>query len=164
MQDHHCNTKPDTTLEQARTHQLESIFEGVTVCYSHPIRMKEYLEQVHHDHDMRCTDSPPVRTTYRLPLSYAIVRHMAVRINREQGLIENFRASKSWIAKFVRECGLRSRRVTRFVTTKSLRSRQEVEQEANDFVRRVREEMKKYPLSVFANADQTGINKEVASG
>uniref|UniRef100_A0A7I5E8U8 HTH CENPB-type domain-containing protein n=1 Tax=Haemonchus contortus TaxID=6289 RepID=A0A7I5E8U8_HAECO len=61
---------------------------------------------------------------------------MAVRLNREHRLIEDFRASKSWIAKFVRECGLRSRRVTRFVTTKNIRCRQEVEQEATDFVKR----------------------------
>ncbi|VDO06166.1 unnamed protein product [Haemonchus placei] len=49
-------------------------------------------------------------TEQGLPLSYAIVRHIAVRLNREHRLIEDLRASKSWIAKFVRECGIRSRR------------------------------------------------------
>ncbi|KAK6017664.1 hypothetical protein OSTOST_16811, partial [Ostertagia ostertagi] len=88
---------------------------------------------------------------------------MAVRLNFEHNLIDGFKASKSWIANFVRESGLRSRKVTRFVTTRSLRSRGDVEKEADGFVRRVREEMKKYPLSLFANADQTGINKELAS-
>ncbi|VDO62017.1 unnamed protein product [Haemonchus placei] len=44
-------------------------------------------------------------TEQGLTLSYAIVRHMAVRLNREHRLNEDFRASKSWIAKFVLECG-----------------------------------------------------------
>ncbi|KAK6044286.1 hypothetical protein COOONC_18210, partial [Cooperia oncophora] len=98
-----------------------------------------------------------------LPLSYAIIRHTAVRLNSEHHLVDDFKASKSWIAKFVRECGLRSRKVTRFVTTGTLRSKDDVEADADVFVKRVREEMRKYPLSAFANADQTGINKEIAS-
>ncbi|KAK6056731.1 tc5 transposase [Cooperia oncophora] len=102
-------------------------------------------------------------TEQALPLSYAVIRQMAIRLNTDHNLIEGFKASKSWIASFVRECGLCSRRVTRFVTIRNIRQRKDVELEANSFVSRIREEMKRYHLSAFANADQTGINKEIVS-
>ncbi|VDP08759.1 unnamed protein product [Heligmosomoides polygyrus] len=56
-----------------------------------------------------------------------------------------------------------SRRVTPFVTTHSLRNRQEIEAAAVAFVESVKIEMERYPLSIFCNIDQTGINKEVIS-
>ncbi|KAK6057470.1 hypothetical protein COOONC_05016 [Cooperia oncophora] len=71
-----------------------------------------------------------------LPLSYAIIRHTAIRLNSEHNLVDDFKASKSWIGKFVRECGLRSRKVTRFVTTATLRSKDDVEAAADGFVKR----------------------------
>ncbi|KAK6040614.1 hypothetical protein COOONC_21879 [Cooperia oncophora] len=82
-----------------------------------------------------------------LPLNYGVIRHIALRINLEHKLIDDFRASKSWVAKFVRQCC--SRKVTHFVTSKSLRCRHDVEAEAEAFVKAVREEMKKYPRSAF---------------
>ncbi|VDL83465.1 unnamed protein product [Nippostrongylus brasiliensis] len=88
---------------------------------------------------------------------------MALSVNREYGFVDGFKASKEWIWKFVRECGLRSRKVTSFVTTRNLRSRQEVEDAANAFVAEVRAEMARYPRSAFCNIDQCGITREVVS-
>lgn len=50
------------------------------------------------------------------------------------------------------------------MTTRSHRRREvAIEEQAKAFVQSVRDEMKKYPLSVIANADQTGIKREVTS-
>ncbi|VDL63694.1 unnamed protein product [Nippostrongylus brasiliensis] len=98
-----------------------------------------------------------------LPLSYATIRHMALNINRECGFVEQFKGSKSWITKFVRECGLRSRKVTAFVTTRNLRARHDVEQSANAFVQEIKSLMSMHPRSIFCNIDQSGINSEVVS-
>lgn len=75
---------------------------------------------------------------------------MAIRINREENFVEGFKASKQWISIFARECGLCSRKVTSFVTTRSLRNRAEVKAAAAAFLENVKEEMRKYLFMHFA--------------
>ncbi|VDO80556.1 unnamed protein product [Heligmosomoides polygyrus] len=54
-------------------------------------------------------------------------------------------------------------RVTSFITTRSLRNREEIEAAAVAFVESMKREMERYPLSISCNIDQTGINKKVVS-
>lgn len=97
-----------------------------------------------------------------LSLSYSTLRHVALTINRDHGFVDAFKASKNWIPKFVRGCGLRSSKVTSFVTTRNLRERQQVEDAAASLVEEVKAEMANHPHSIFCNIDQCRINRGVA--
>ncbi|KAK6056732.1 hypothetical protein COOONC_05759 [Cooperia oncophora] len=141
---------------------LRKLEKKVTVGESKVVKFQR-LSALLREQVLEATEQENDTSISALPLSYAVIRQMAIRLNTDHNLIEGFKASKSWIASFVRECGLCSRRVTRSVTIRNIRQRKDVEVEAGSFVSRIREEMKRYHLSAFANADQTGINKEIVS-
>ena len=78
---------------------------------------------------------------------------MALCVNREHQFAADFKASEHWVKKFLKECGLCSRKVTSFVTVRNHRDRADVEAAVATFMDSVKKEMKRYPLSAFCNVD-----------
>lgn len=88
------------------------------------------------------------------------IRLWALQKAQEVNLSQtDFKASKWWIAKFKRACGISSRKITKFITFKNERKQEEIENSAVevilDFVDNVRAQFD--PTEVF-NTDQSGFN------
>uniref|UniRef100_A0A914V4D4 HTH CENPB-type domain-containing protein n=1 Tax=Plectus sambesii TaxID=2011161 RepID=A0A914V4D4_9BILA len=88
------------------------------------------------------------------------LREIALNFNRELQ-IQNFGASHTWIQKFKKANRISSRHITSFVSKRSLRDREFIERNANEFVFNIRQQMDTIPLSAIVNADQSGILKEL---
>jgi hypothetical protein len=71
----------------------------------------------------------------------------ALKAQKEIGL-ENmrFKASKNWLLKFKKAHRIVSRKVNKFVTTKTLQDSGELIKRANDFINTVKEEINKYGI------------------
>ncbi|EFP13218.1 hypothetical protein CRE_08455 [Caenorhabditis remanei] len=103
---------------------------------------------------------------------------MARKINRSETKVTNFLASQTWISKwknshrypniknlniFNQTFSIVSRRITKFVTRRCLRNKDEIRKTGDDFLKMVRQEIKNLCPSVVFNSDQTGIQKELYS-
>lgn len=91
------------------------------------------------------------------------IRAIALRINKEIKLLCNFKASAGWIQTFKKKNRISSRRVTKFVARKNYESHDKICTAASDFVKDIKGKMQTIPLSIIANADQSGFNKEMHS-
>lgn len=71
--------------------------------------------------------------------------------------------SPSFITPFKRKYRIGSRQTTKFVSRVNHVDEQAIKKSADDFVATIKDEMKMRPLSMFANADQSGFLKEMVS-
>ncbi|VDL79061.1 unnamed protein product [Nippostrongylus brasiliensis] len=94
-----------------------------------------------------------------LQLYYTILRHIALSVNREYSFVDGLKASKDWVWNTIKGCGLRSRKVMYFKSTRNLRSCQVVN------TQRMLLWLKggNGKVSSFCDIDQCGITREVVS-
>ncbi|KIH65613.1 tc5 transposase [Ancylostoma duodenale] len=89
------------------------------------------------------------------------IRQMALKINKEETLIENFKASRRRTQKFKKSCAIGSRRITSFTSIKNFLAADHVSSEAQKIVHELRQEMENWPLTAICNADQSGFLREL---
>ncbi|EGT56911.1 hypothetical protein CAEBREN_12031 [Caenorhabditis brenneri] len=86
---------------------------------------------------------------------------LAIEINRNETMIQNFLASSNWISRWKKSHRIVSRKITRFVTRKCLINKGQIENTAKKFVEVCRREMSLFSPSMIFNGDQTGVQKEL---
>lgn len=72
-----------------------------------------------------------------------------------------FKASDQWLYKFKKSHNIVSRKITKFVTQKSIRNRDILNEQANKFVTEVKKYIKTYGTANVYNADQSGFQLEI---
>ncbi|PAV81364.1 hypothetical protein WR25_09346 [Diploscapter pachys] len=87
------------------------------------------------------------------------LQEMAIEICREQGILKNFKASPSWIDRFKKRHSICSRRITRFITRKSLINREKTIIKAKDTVQTVKDSLANDPNIILINADQNTVER-----
>src|SRR5205814_5853094 len=75
----------------------------------------------------------------------------------------NFKASNSWLFRLKQKFKIVSRKVTKIVSTDYSTDYLNILKNANDFLLKAKDEIKKFPLDCVINTDQMGINYEIAS-
>ena len=76
--------------------------------------------------------------------------------------LDNFKASQHWISKFKTKHGIVSRKITKFVSTKTMNEEADFEKISKNFVVEVRELIPKF--NKVYNTDQSGIKLEMSYG
>lgn len=72
------------------------------------------------------------------------IRQIALRINKEETLVENFKGSHRWIQEFKKSCGIVSRHITTFASRRSFLERDRIVADAEKFVLDVKKGRKLY--------------------
>ncbi|GAU94843.1 hypothetical protein RvY_06551 [Ramazzottius varieornatus] len=91
------------------------------------------------------------------------LRRWALTANQAVGL-EGFKASPDWVEKLKRYYSICDRKITKFVTEKSIKKLPKVRQSAADCVALVRLRIADYGLDCLWNADQSGFEYEMKPG
>ncbi|KAF4532704.1 hypothetical protein B566_EDAN004691 [Ephemera danica] len=102
------------------------------------------------------------RVVKRLPVHDLDLRRFALNAASEIGL-EHFRASRSWIFKFKKTYNIVSRKVTKFITTKSMRNIEQTIAESKKFIQENKPLVEAEPDSAI-NGDQSGFQRELRFG
>jgi hypothetical protein len=90
------------------------------------------------------------------------LQRWAIAKAREQSMYE-FVASNWWVNNFKQKHGIVSRKISKVVSSQSIRNADEIDNAAEDFVNAVRAEMKNYSPSEIFNTDRINLVKEFRS-
>ncbi|OWA55353.1 hypothetical protein BV898_19737 [Hypsibius exemplaris] len=99
----------------------------------------------------------------RLPIHDGDLRRFALTANKSAGLL-GFKATLRWVQTFKKANRIVSRKITKFVTEKSVLQDADIQQAGVDFVKDVKPLMEYVGLDNVKNTDQTGFNREMHSG
>ncbi|KAF4532005.1 hypothetical protein B566_EDAN006550 [Ephemera danica] len=102
------------------------------------------------------------RIKKRLPVHDLDLRRFALNAASVVGL-DYFKASKSWITKFKKTYNIVSRKVTKFVTTKSMKNLEITKAAAAKFIDENKALVQRDPKNCI-NGDQSGFQKELRFG
>lgn len=93
------------------------------------------------------------------------LKRWALHAQKEIGHTDfRFKASRTWINSFKAAHRIVSRKINKFVTSKTIEDGTVLEQQIRKFVDDVKENIKTYGLSNTFNADQSGFQLEMHSG
>lgn len=93
------------------------------------------------------------------------IKRWALQAQEEIGNLNPiFKASHSWIARFKKSYRIISRKVTKFVTRRTLEDSADLQQSANDFLGRVKPFIEQFGSENVYNSDQSGFQLEIHSG
>jgi hypothetical protein len=98
----------------------------------------------------------------KLPIDDNDLRRWALEKANELNLV-NFKASASFILTFKKDHHIRSRKITKFVTTHTLYDAKEIVALAKQFNEVAKGKFKDYSEDQIFNSDQSGFNFEMAS-
>lgn len=90
------------------------------------------------------------------------IRAMALDLNKTMKVVR-FSASQSWLSRFKQRHRIVSRHITTFVSTRTLRSRDETERKARETVENIKSMIssRQLPFSCVVNTDQSAFDKEM---
>ncbi|GAV06499.1 hypothetical protein RvY_16475 [Ramazzottius varieornatus] len=91
------------------------------------------------------------------------LQRWAIPANNDVDL-PGFTASPYWVSKFKRYYGIFDRKITKFVTKKSLEAAPQVKQSAEECVALVRSRIAEHGLDCLWNTDQSGVGYEMRPG
>ncbi|XP_032691723.1 uncharacterized protein LOC116854168 [Odontomachus brunneus] len=83
---------------------------------------------------------------------------------QEEENVDKFKASMTWVKRFKIAYNIVSRKITKFVTKKSLLSKSNFENKCNTFIENVKYYIGRYGLENIYNSDQSGFQLEFHSG
>lgn len=89
------------------------------------------------------------------------LRDMVVDIIRKEDIDVEFVAAASWINSWKRAHGISSRKITKFVSKRNHRNRDQLKKDAVDFVAEATDRMQSYGLNAVINCDQSGVQLEL---
>lgn len=89
------------------------------------------------------------------------LRDMAVDIVRKHSIDIDFKVSASWLNSWKREHNISSRKITKFVSKRNHRNRDELRKAADEFVVKARDRMQHYSPGAVVNCDQSGVQLEL---
>ncbi|CAF4577860.1 unnamed protein product, partial [Rotaria sp. Silwood2] len=92
----------------------------------------------------------------------ADLQRWAIAKAREQSMYE-FVASNFWVYNFKHKHSIVSRKISKVISSQSIRNADEIDSTAEDFVNAARAEMKNYSSSEIFNTDQVNLVKEFRS-
>ncbi|XP_071641522.1 uncharacterized protein [Temnothorax longispinosus] len=93
------------------------------------------------------------------------LKRWALQAQKEiENLNPIFKASPSWIARFKKSHRIVSRKVTKFVTRKTLEDFVDLQKTANDFLETVKPLIEQFGSENIYNSDQSGFQLEIYSG
>lgn len=75
-----------------------------------------------------------------------------------------FKASSKWILEFKRRHRIVSRKITKYITEKSISNEQNLQQQCQNFIDQVKSQLSIHGASNVYNSDQSGFNLEMHSG
>jgi len=78
--------------------------------------------------------------------------------------MSEFKASKTWVKRFKIEHDIVSQEITKFVTRKSLLSKQDLENKCDTFIENVKYYIHQYGQENIYNSNQSGFQLELHSG
>jgi len=85
-------------------------------------------------------------------------------LKAQQEIVPGFTASRTWVRKFKMAHNIVSRKVTKFVTKKSIKSKESLEVESNRFIENIKYYITRYGYENIYNSDQSGFQLEFHSG
>ncbi|XP_044594057.1 uncharacterized protein LOC123271728 [Cotesia glomerata] len=93
------------------------------------------------------------------------IKRWALQAQKEIGAEDfRFKASTKWIASFKRAHRIVSRKINKFITSKTIEDSKSLKQQAEEFVNNVKQKIKIYELANVYNSDQSGFQLEMHSG
>ncbi|XP_071572277.1 uncharacterized protein [Temnothorax nylanderi] len=93
------------------------------------------------------------------------LKRWALQAQKEIGNLNPiFKASPSWIARFKKSHRIVSRKVTKFVTRKTLEDSVDLQKTTNDFLETVKPLIEQFGSENIYNSDQSGFQLEIHSG
>ncbi|XP_071581536.1 uncharacterized protein [Temnothorax nylanderi] len=117
-----------------------------------------YISQVTHDKFTTAVESGFM--VHNIDL-----KRWALQAQKEIGNLNPiFKASPSWIARFKKSHRIVSRKVTKFVTRKTLEDSVDLQKTANDFLETVKPLIEQFGSENIYNSDQSGFQLEIHSG
>ncbi|EFN87726.1 hypothetical protein EAI_02654, partial [Harpegnathos saltator] len=91
------------------------------------------------------------------------IARWASRAQEEENMVR-FKASDTWLKRFKTSYDIVSRKITKFVTKKSLLSKTDLEDKCNTFIENVKYYIERYGVDNVYNSDQNGFQLEFHSG
>ncbi|XP_025159178.1 uncharacterized protein LOC112589564 isoform X1 [Harpegnathos saltator] len=91
------------------------------------------------------------------------IARWASRAQEEKNVV-GFKASETWVKRFKTSYDIVSRKITKFVTKKSLLSKTDLEDKCNTFIENVKYYIERYGVDNVYNSDQSGFQLEFHSG
>ncbi|XP_067208309.1 uncharacterized protein [Linepithema humile] len=93
------------------------------------------------------------------------IKRWALEAQREIGDLDPvFQASPSWLLRFKKSHRIVSRKITKFITRKTLEDSHNIQREAENFVTVVKPLIERFGLENVYNTDQSGFQLEIHSG
>lgn len=93
------------------------------------------------------------------------LRRWALQAQKEIGHEDfRFKASEKWLRSFKAAHRIVSRKINKFITSKTIEDRQILEKQSEKFIHDVKHNIKSYGLSNTYNSDQSGFQLEIHSG
>ncbi|XP_071573356.1 uncharacterized protein [Temnothorax nylanderi] len=83
---------------------------------------------------------------------------------QEEENVAGFKASETWVKRFKITHNIVSRKITKFVTRKSLLSKEDLENKCDTFITNVKYYIDRYGVENIYNSDQSGFQLELHSG